>query len=181
MLLLIIPILGALLFVAALCLKLLVRSRRGSQIPEGKGASRAPQPGHELAGHYQRKDALLSPAERLFYRELKSALSQEHEVSCKVRLEDIFQVKPLHNRNELHSLRIRIKSRHVDFVVTKADDSQIVALVELDDATHRSKSAQASDRFKDELARSTGLSLLRFPARSQYAASDIQQSLYGLN
>ncbi|WP_309024871.1 DUF2726 domain-containing protein [Pelagicoccus sp. SDUM812002] len=140
-----------------------------------------PQPGHELAGHYQRKDALLSPSERQFYVELKSALSIEHEVSCKVRLEDIFLVKPMHSRNERHSLRNRIKSRHVDFVVTNAADSRIVALVELDDSSHRSKSAQDSDLFKDELARATGVNLLRFPARSQYDVSEIQLSLYGPN
>lgn len=51
------------------------------EVPAGSLASRAPLPGHELAGHCQRKDALLSPAERAFYRELKAALSREHEVS----------------------------------------------------------------------------------------------------
>lgn len=87
----------------------------------------------------------------------------------------------MHSRQERHGLRNRIKSRHVDFVVTKSADSQIVALVELDDASHRSKAAQDSDRFKDELARSTGLDLLRFKACSQYDAHEIQVSLYGLN
>ncbi|MDQ8183747.1 DUF2726 domain-containing protein [Pelagicoccus sp. SDUM812005] len=143
---------------------------------------RAPRPSHELAGQFEAKAVLLSPAEQRFHQELKAALRPGHEISCKVRLEDVFQVKRgLSDKRQRHSLRNRIKSRHLDFVVTNAADSLIVSLVELDDASHRSQKAQATDRFKDELARVSGLKLHRFPARARYAATDIQASLYGDN
>lgn len=127
---------------------------------------------------FERKHTLLSPAEQRFHQELKSALRESHEVSCKVRLEDLLQVKQGKSRSERFGLRNRIKSRHVDFVVIESDSSKIVGLVELDDASHRSARAKEDDTFKDELAKATGLKLVRFTARGAYAADEIHRMLY---
>ncbi|MDQ8199213.1 DUF2726 domain-containing protein [Pelagicoccus enzymogenes] len=145
-------------------------------------SGRVASPPHELAAQFEARAVLLSPAEQRFHQELRAALRPGHEISCKVRLEDVIQVKRgLSDKRQRHSLRNRIKSRHLDFVVTNAADSRIVSLIELDDASHRNQKAQANDRFKDELARASGLKLHRFAARCRYESADIQASLYGDN
>lgn len=62
----------------------------------------------------------------------------------------------------------QIKAKHFDFVVCAPETFTVVAVVELDDSSHRSKLAGKRDRVKDHACQSAGIPLLRFEVKSSY-------------
>ncbi|MCH6257413.1 DUF2726 domain-containing protein [Puniceicoccaceae bacterium K14] len=122
---------------------------------------------------FESRGTLLTPTESKFFNVLSTVISDEKLISCKVRLEDIVSVKRGLDKNEEYGLRGRVKSRHIDFVVTEKKTSKIELLIELDDPSHYSKEAIKADTFKNELTKSVGVPLLRIPVARQYRVPDL--------
>lgn len=117
---------------------------------------------------YKKKKKLFTQTELKFYTELKAVVNQKYEVFGMVRLEDIINVEKGIERKKAYGFRGRIKSRHVDFVLCNPEDCNIVAAIELDDKTHRSKKAIEADRFKNKALKDAGLTLIRFNVSKSY-------------
>lgn len=123
--------------------------------------------------NYQKKN-LLTKTEYSFY--MKSRLSLQEKnlyLYPKVRLEDFIEATG--EGKEKLSLRGRIKSRHVDFLVCD-DKLHIKAAIELDDKSHSNEKAQAADQFKNELFDSLKLPLVRIQVKQDYT-NDINNLL----
>lgn len=115
--------------------------------------------------NYQKKN-LLTKTEYSFYMKSRLALQEKNlYLYPKVRLEDF--IKTTGDGNEKMSLRGRIKSRHVDFLVCD-DKLYIKAAIELDDISHSGEKAQAVDQFKNELFTSINLPLIRIQVKKDY-------------
>ena len=98
-------------------------------------------------------------SERAFFQSLRRALPGEYHLHGKVRLEDIVRVKKVIKGQAHWQLRGRVKSRHVDYLITDIDGVPLAA-IELDGSSHN-KDALNADRLKDGIFEAVGLPLIR--------------------
>lgn len=114
---------------------------------------------------YKKKN-LLTPTEYAFYMKARELFSKQNLfLYPKVRLEDYIEVCDTGKNKQ--SLRGRIRSRHVDFLLCD-DKLHIRAAIELDDHSHDNTKAKEIDYFKDELHKSIGLQLFRVSVKKDY-------------
>ena len=119
----------------------------------GADSSEAPWP-------FYAKKPLSNPEQVLYFR-LCSALP-EHIVLAQVGLSRILGVKKGNNFSEWFN---RINRMSADFVVC-TKDSTIVAVIELDDASHEKADRQTADAKKDKALISAGIRIVRCQVKS---------------
>lgn len=119
---------------------------------------------------YQKAN-IFTRREYMAYFTLKEITDEKGLVICpKVRLLDI--VKPIPGTKKYSTLRNKVMSKHVDFVICKAN-MEIYAIVELDDSTHLRPDRIQRDNFVDSVLHSVG-----YPIIHTYAiTSDIFDNL----
>ncbi len=105
------------------------------------------------------KKALSQPEQILYFR-LVQALP-EHIVLAQVQLSRLLGVKKGNNYLAWFN---RINRMSADFVVCNKDTS-IVAVIELDDATHQKEDRQAADAKKDKALASAGIRIVRWQVK----------------
>ena len=120
---------------------------------KGAGADDSPWP------FYAKKP--LSSAEQVLYFRLCKALP-EHIVLAQVGLSRILGVKKGNNFGEWFN---RINRMSADFVLC-SKDLTIVAVIELDDASHEKADRQAADAKKDKALGSAGIRIVRWHVKS---------------
>jgi hypothetical protein len=120
---------------------------------------------------------LFSKAERSFLGVLQQTLAGQYEVFAKVRLADLLEVQPGLGRSAAQSALNRISSKHADFVLCDPNDLRTVAVIELDDASHRAAGRKARDTFFDGAFAAARIPVLRFAARSSYSLHEIRHDL----
>lgn len=125
---------------------------------------------------YARRTALFSQTEQRLLRVLREAVPQL-QVFGKVRLEDVVGVRRGLSRSEHVAARNRIKSRHVDFVLTDPASSWIICVIELDDASHDRAGARLADNFKDLALEAAGVPQLRIRASASYRSDDLARRI----
>lgn len=110
---------------------------------------------------YHRK-YLLSQNEYKFYKALKPITDKYNlHILSKVRMEDIIATNGELSFKEKQSARGRIKSRHFDFVLTNPENLYVMCVIELDDNSHISEKAKASDEFKNKVCETVNLPIIR--------------------
>lgn len=106
-------------------------------------------------------------AEVTFFHTLNKALPAGYFLMSKVRLEDVIGVKAsVRDAEARWKLRARVKSRHVDYVITDRAGVPLAG-IELDGASHGEDSFEA-DTLKNGLFRTVGLPLFRVPVGTSY-------------
>ncbi|MCG9894478.1 MAG: DUF2726 domain-containing protein [Fimbriimonadaceae bacterium] len=105
------------------------------------------EPGYRLA-------RLLTRHELLWLAKIRPALPPGAWIAPKVRMADVLLA-------EERSAFVRVAQKHFDFVVYLPEDGQILAAIEIDDASHRRPSRRDRDRFVDKACRRAGLPLVR--------------------
>lgn len=103
----------------------------------------------------------LSNPEQVLYFRLVQALP-DHIILAQVQLSRLLGVKKGHNYQAWLN---RINRMSADFVVCKKDSS-IVAVIELDDATHQREDRQAADAKKNKALTSADISIVRWQAKA---------------
>ena len=104
---------------------------------------------------------LLSSPEQVLYHRLVSALPN-HVVLAQVQVSRVLGVK---KGSDFHHWNNRINRLSYDFVVCKKD-ATVVAAIELDDATHESKSRARTDEKKDRATAAANLKLVRWHVKA---------------
>ncbi|MEK6805723.1 MAG: DUF2726 domain-containing protein [Pseudomonadota bacterium] len=102
----------------------------------------------------------LSSPELILYFRLCNALP-DHIVLAQVGLSRILGVKKGNNFGEWFN---RINRMSADFVLC-SKDSTVVAVIELDDASHKKSDRQAADAKKDKALGSAGIRIVRWQAK----------------
>ena len=121
-------------------------------------------------GAYERVPSLFeNPSELGFFNAMRRALPEGFYIHSKTRLEDIVRVKGFIKGEGRWKLRARVKSRHVDFLITDAEGVPHIA-IELDGKSHNQK-AQNADSLKDGIFEATGLLLVRVKTDDNFAAN----------
>jgi very-short-patch-repair endonuclease len=114
----------------------------------------------------------LSQPEQVLYFRLVQALP-EHIVLAQVQLSRLLGVK---KGNNYQAWINRINRMSVDFVVCNKDSS-IVAVIELDDATHQKEDRQTADAKKDKALTSAGIRIIRWQAKAIPDIAAIQSTI----
>jgi hypothetical protein len=129
---------------------------------------------------YEALPALLTPAERSFFRVLRQALSSDYQIFAKVRLADIVHPVKSPSRSGWQSAFNRITGKHVDFVLCDFERLGIVAVIELDDRTHERFERGVRDSLVDSALADAGIPVLRIPARQTYSPAQIREQVQNL-
>jgi very-short-patch-repair endonuclease len=117
----------------------------------------------------------LSQPEQILYFRLVQALP-EHIILAQVQLSRLLGVKKGNNYQTWFN---RINRMSVDFVVCKKDSS-IVAVIELDDATHQKEDRQTADAKKDKALASADIRIVRWPVKAIPDIASIQSTVMSL-
>ena len=117
------------------------------------------------SGVYRARRYLLTKNEAAFFRVLSELVDRRYLVSCKVRLADIITCN---DQDWRMGAANRIAQKHVDFVISRADSSRIVAGIELDDRSHQRPERRQRDRFVNRLFDEMEVRLIRIPAQWRY-------------
>lgn len=118
-----------------------------------------------------KKKLLLTKNEWFFYKGLKPVADElGFTVLAKVRLADLVEVDVKDNKEFMKYFN-KINKKHVDFILAKPENLQIVLLIELDDSSHNLKQKER-DEFIEAVYNQTGYKLLRVKG-----AIDIKQRI----
>ncbi|GLR13708.1 hypothetical protein GCM10007907_24980 [Chitinimonas prasina] len=120
---------------------------------------------------YYAKRPLSQPEQVLYYRLIQALPG--FVVLPQVGLSRFLGVKKGNNVSEWNN---RINRMSVDFLVCDKA-MQIVAAIELDDATHTRADRQKADAKKDQVLKSAGIMLLRWPVKGMPDIASIRQQL----
>lgn len=120
------------------------------------------------------REFLLTRAEQAFYSVLEPIVGHACRISAKVRLADLFEVRPGPGQQAAFN---RIVGKHIDFVLTDPASSRILCAIELDDSSHQRPDRAERDAFVDELFRSRNLPLLRVPFEWTYCPPALRADL----
>ncbi len=120
---------------------------------------------------FQAKKPLTEPEQVLYFR-LRQALPDQ-VVLAQVQLSQFLAVRKGHNQQ---SWRNRINRMSADFVVC-AKDASVLAVIELDDATHTRADRKLTDAKKDKALAAAGIRLLRWSVKAIPDVASIRSQL----
>lgn len=108
-----------------------------------------------------KKKYLLTKNEWSFYKKLKT-LSDNYNlhIIAKIRLADLVEVD-YNKTKEFNKYFAKIKSKHIDFALTKPENLEVKYLIELDDNSHNKQNRKNRDDFLNKLCNETGYKLIR--------------------
>jgi hypothetical protein len=115
---------------------------------------------------------LLSSPEQVLYHRLVGALP-DHVVLAQVQVSRVLGVK---KGFDFHHWNNRINRLSYDFVVCRKD-ATVLAAIELDDATHESKSRARTDEKKDRATSAANLKLVRWHVKALPDADGIRAAI----
>ncbi len=130
-----------------------------------KSRRRAVRRRRSASGAFTPRRFLLTRNEAAFFQVLTAVVADRYRISCKVRLADIITCS---DRDWKRGYANRISQKHIDFVVSCAKSSRIVAAIELDDRSHRRRERRGRDAFVNQLFRNARVHLIRVPVRWDY-------------
>ncbi len=106
---------------------------------------------------YQKKERVMNESEQALFINLSQTLGNEYVVLSKVRIEDFVDVSKGAMPNSRWSLRGRIKSRHIDFLICNRTTTKPLFGIELDGKSHNDPRRKNRDQFVDELYKKINL------------------------
>lgn len=123
---------------------------------------------------YVSRRHLLTPGERRFHHQgLYPAVSQRYVISLKVRLADVITVDDWES-----PAGRKISQKHIDFVLVTPRTTRIVAVVELNDASHEEADRTQRDEFLTQALQAAGIPLITFPIYRTYDPRRIRQRIF---
>lgn len=123
---------------------------------------------------YIKKGGLLSHSELKLYKILKNLLGDKYELSSKVRIPDIIQVK---SGDSAYFSFNRIRAKHVDFLICYKDTMKPKLAIELDGSSHNRPDRQERDKFVDEVFANAGIPITHIKVKHEYNEEEIIKQL----
>lgn len=125
---------------------------------------------------YEKRQQLLTNAERTFAEVLHVATPNTFAVYPQMRLASIVNVAAWGKHNEKNFYRIQAKC--VDFVLCDAQTSEPKLVVELDDASHDRADRKARDAFVDDVLASAGIPILHVRWQRTYDGTELSHLIH---
>lgn len=129
---------------------------------------------------YEKKESLLTDAERSFLGVLEQAIGDRFRIYAQVRLADLLFVKAGTDKSKRTAAQNRINGKHADFVLCDPKTLEIICAIELDDSSHQRASRKERDAFLEKACATAGLPLARFPAKSGYVVTEVRTEIFAL-
>ena len=129
---------------------------------------------------YTKIGPLFTAAERSFLGVLQLACPSHVVVMGKVRIADVLKPAKGLGRKHWQIAFNKISAKHFDFVLCDANDFSVIAVIELDDASHKKAKCHLRDVFVEGACESAGLTLHRFKASAKYTVEDIRNQLFAV-
>lgn len=111
---------------------------------------------------------LFTKAELNFYRYLVKAVDGRAVVFGKVRIADVIQPKQSLKGSKRTEVLAKIAQKHFDFVIVHPDTMEVIAAIELNDASHKQKDRAERDKLVREAMKSSNIPLIEVPAGKSY-------------
>ncbi len=128
---------------------------------------------------YEKNGPLFSPAERSFLGVLEQVFASDYWIIGKVRLADVIKPRKGLSSSARVSAQNRINSKHVDFVLCDPRSREVVAVVELNDASHERTSRKERDAFVVGALKAAGIPFAQIPAQKSYAPEEVRRQILG--
>ena len=111
---------------------------------------------------YKERKLLTNNEYRFYYNLVQLADKYNLSVQVKMRLADIIEVDKCKITNqEYMSYFGKIKSKHIDFVLTHKYTMQMIAAIELDDKSHQKQNRIERDDFVNNALTAAGIDFIR--------------------
>lgn len=123
---------------------------------------------------FQRKGALLSPAERVLLDALEQAMGSQGRVFSMVRVADVLDLDRGPGAKAWQPALHQIQSMHFDFVVCEPESMDVICAIELHGDTHAENAWKERDDFLAAACASAGLPLIQLPWQERYDVSEIR-------
>lgn len=124
---------------------------------------------------YASRRSLLTRAELAFFRVLEDSLRETGWfLAIKPRLADLVQVD---SNEEFWKAFRQISQKHVDFAILDRQQMRILAVVELDDRTHREAHRRHRDAFVDQVLSEAGIPIIHQPWQRDYHPEDLRKAV----
>jgi hypothetical protein len=123
---------------------------------------------------YFSRGQLLTKGEAAFYQYLRRALPPGTSLAPKVRLCDIIDCDTAARRKGFWN---RINQKHADFVLINTETTDILLIIELDDATHNRRDRQMRDAFVDQAFAAAGIEILHVKAAAKYSVNELRANV----
>lgn len=129
---------------------------------------------------YAPATSLLTAGERAFARVLHEAVGEDFRICPKVRLADVIVVRSGISHKHRNRSFAQICGKHLDFVLCDPETFEVVAVIELDDRSHREAARRERDAFVDQAITAAGLPILHMPAQRSYSARKLRSQVLDL-
>ena len=126
---------------------------------------------------YQKRGALFSADDRVFFQVLKRAVGGEFEIFGKIRVSDLVQPKKVVARDVSRAGLAAIVGRHFDFVLCDVNTLAVACVIQLHDKTNPAHQPEFQDDALKPVCDSVGLPLVRFPIKAEYSPQEIREKL----
>lgn len=123
---------------------------------------------------FQRKGALLSPAERTLLSVLDEAIGQQGRVFAMVRVADVLDLDRGAADGDWHAALQQIQGTHFDFVICEPDSTDVICAIELHGDTHAEEAWSQRDAYLAEACAMAGLPLIQLPWQQSYDVAEIR-------
>lgn len=120
----------------------------------------SPLPASDLRAFEAAPSLFVNANEANLFNRLRDHLPPAYHIHSKVRLEDIIRVKRGLPEKVRWAARGRVKSRHVDYLITNRA-GHIILAIELDGRSHNARNPSESDKIKTALFKAAGIPLRR--------------------
>ena len=117
---------------------------------------------------YRKHKTLFTAAERSFLGVLDNAVGEQYRILGKVRIADVITPEKGMTRQHWQNAFNKISAKHFDFVLCDKQTLSVIAVIELDDKSHKQAKVVARDQLVEEACRTAELPLIRFEARRNY-------------
>lgn len=108
-----------------------------------------------------RKKLLLTKNEWYFYKKLKPICDKYNlHILSKIRFADLVEVESNIDKNDKIRYFNKISRKHIDFVLCKPENLQVIALIELDDKSHEQEKRIERDNFIDNVCKKAGYKII---------------------
>ncbi|MBK6616658.1 DUF2726 domain-containing protein [Ottowia sp.] len=121
---------------------------------------------------------LMTDAEWNVYERLSAALPN-CQVFCQVSMGQLLEVKEGSRKVEKGqpNWRYKIDKKALDFVVCDKASGKVLAVIELDDASHEQEERRRADEEKDRALEAAGVKIFRWTMRTLPKAAEIEKSI----
>lgn len=126
---------------------------------------------------YQKKDSLLTEAEKQFFTVLQQVVGECYLIFSQVSLLEILSPIAGPSSRLRYSAHNRIQAKHIDFLLCEKETTRPLVAIELDDSSHSRADRTARDDFLNDAFKSANLPLLRIRVASHYDSVTLQASI----